>query len=114
MYPCSGSERTLYQNFLALPILVVLLNTVFEKSSVFEAANAPLSAYIAVLLTYFAGVALSFTGMSLRTDISATLFTILGIVCKMASTLLKRQCPCVSTTELSGPAITQVDKIAVN
>ena len=62
-YPCSGSERTLYQNFLALPILVVLLNTGFEKSSVFEAANAPLSAYVAVTLTSFADVALSFTGI---------------------------------------------------
>jgi solute carrier family 35 len=87
-YPCSGSERTLYQNFLALPILVVLLNVGAEKHSVLEAANAPQSAWLAVVLTCFAGAALSFTGMSLRTELSATLFTVLGIVCKMASTLL--------------------------
>jgi GDP-mannose transporter len=87
-YPCSGSERTLYQNFLALPILVILLNVGAEKHSVLEAANAPQSARLAVVLTCFAGAALSFTGMSLRTELSATLFTVLGIVCKMASTLL--------------------------
>ena len=45
-YPCSGSERTLYQNFLALPILVVLLNTGFEKSSVLK-QRTPHSAYVA-------------------------------------------------------------------
>jgi len=87
-YPCSGSERTLYQNFLALPILVVLLNVGVEKYSMAEAVNAPKSAWIAVVMTCFAGAALSFTGMSLRTEFSATLFTVLGIVCKMASTLL--------------------------
>ena len=87
-YPCSGSERTLYQNFLALPILVILLNVGAEKHSVLEAANAPQSAWLTVVLTCFAGAALSFTGMSLRTELSATLFTVLGIVCKMASTLL--------------------------
>ena len=87
-YPCSGLERTLYQNVLALPILVVLLNVGAEKYSVFEATKAPHGAYMAVILTCFAGAALSFTGMSLRTELSATLFTVLGIVCKMGSMLL--------------------------
>ena len=87
-FPCSSSERTLYQNFLALPMLVALLISGIERHNVFEATTAPLSAYMAVLFTCFAGAALSFTGMSLRTELSASLFTILGIVCKMASTLL--------------------------
>jgi GDP-mannose transporter len=87
-YPCSGSERTLYQNFLALPVLFLLLSVGAEKHSVLEAARAPQSAWLAVVMTCFAGAALSFTGMSLRTELSATLFTVLGIVCKMASTLL--------------------------
>lgn len=87
-YPCSGSERTLYQNFLALPILIVLLNIGVEKYGVLEAAHAPQSAWIAVVSTCFAGTALSFSGMSLRTELSATMFTILGILCKMGSTLL--------------------------
>ena len=40
-YPCSSSERTLYQNVLALPILVILLNVGVEKTSAFEAAARP-------------------------------------------------------------------------
>ena len=87
-YRCSGLERTLYQNFLALPSLVLFMTTGVEKHSIFEASTAPCSAYIAVILTCFAGAALSFAGMSLRTELSATAFTILGIVCKMASTML--------------------------
>ena len=87
-YPCSSSERTLYQNFLALPILVILLNVGVEKHAIFEASRAPQSAWLAVVTTCFAGAALSWTGMSLRTELSATSFTVLGIVCKMASTLL--------------------------
>lgn len=87
-YPCSGSERTLYQNFLALPILVLLLTTGVEKYSLFEVTGASQSAYIAVLVSCFAGATLSFTGMSLRSELSATSFTVLGIVCKMASSFL--------------------------
>lgn len=87
-YPCSSSERTLYQNFLALPFLAVLLIGGIEEHNVGEASQASQSAHIAVLLTCFAGAALSFSGMALRTELSATMFTILGIVSKMASTLL--------------------------
>ena len=36
----------------------------------------------------FADAALSFTGMSLMTELRATLCTVLDVVCKMASTLL--------------------------
>ena len=88
VYHCSALERTLYQNFLALPILVLFMTTGVEKYSLFEASTAPYSAYMAVILTCFAGAALSFTGMSLRTELSAASFTVVGIVCKMASTLL--------------------------
>lgn len=88
VYPCSVSERTLYQNFLALPFLIFLLAIGVEDTDIMQAKNAPKSAYIAVLLTCVAGAVLSFTGMSLRKELSATLFTVLGIVCKMASMLL--------------------------
>lgn len=87
VYPCTCSERTLYQNFLALPILAVFLIAGVEDRSVFEVSAEP-RAYIALVFTCIAGSALSFTGMSLRTELSATSFTILGIVCKMVSTLL--------------------------
>lgn len=87
-YPCSGAERTLYQNFLALPFLVGLLLFQFEEHSFSTVKEAPLSAYVALILTCFAGTGLSYTGMSLRTELTATLFTVLGIACKMASTML--------------------------
>ena len=87
-YKCSGSERTLYQNALALPILVIFLVLDFEEGGIPAAFAASLWTYIAVTLTCVAGAVLSYTGMSLRSELSATVFTVLGISCKMASTLL--------------------------
>ena len=87
-YPCSGSERTLYQNALALPILGIFLLLNFEEGGIPAAFHASLWTYIAVILTCIAGAVLSYTGMSLRSELSATVFTVLGISCKMASTLL--------------------------
>ena len=86
-YPCSGLERTLYQNVLALPLL--LLSSVFEPPYTSPAAlSHDTKAITAVILSCIAGTALSYTGMSLRSDLSATSFTILGIVCKIASSIL--------------------------
>jgi GDP-mannose transporter len=69
-----------------MPVLCVLL--AFEEYTLSEVSGASKDAYLAVVLTCFAGTVLSFTGMSLRSELSATSFTVLGIVCKMASTLL--------------------------
>ena len=43
---------------------------------------------MALGLSCLAGAALSFTGMSLRLELSAMMFTFLDIVCKMGSTFL--------------------------
>ena len=86
-HKCTGIERTLYQNLLAIPILLVPLLSPLEESSV-RAVDVGNRALIALGLSCIAGSVLSYTGMSLRTDLSATSFSILGIVCKMASTLL--------------------------
>ena len=86
-YPCSGLERTLYQNVLALPML--LLSGIFEPSGTFSSIlSADAKGLTAVILSCIAGTALSYTGMSLRSDLSATSFTVLGITCKMASAIL--------------------------
>ena len=87
-YPCSGSERTLYQNLFAAPILLMLMLAHIEDHSVSEVISASHGAHMAVASTCVAGAALSFTGMSLRSELTATQFTIMGIICKMASTLL--------------------------
>ena len=85
-HPCNRLERTLYQNTLALPFLAVPL--LIEGASFSDVVLAPRSAQIALALSCLAGTILSFSGMSLRSEMSATSFTILGITCKMGSTLL--------------------------
>jgi len=88
-YKCTGLEKTLYQNVLAIPILFVILlsplETVAARDSVTEWT---MRGNIALLLSCLAGASLSFAGMALRSEVSATAFTILGIFCKMASSLL--------------------------
>lgn len=87
-HSCSGLERTLYQNAYALPCLVLPLVAQVGDTGISELLSAPKSAHIALGLSCLAGAALSFTGMSLRLELTATMFTILGIVCKMGSTFL--------------------------
>ena len=88
-YECTGMERTLYQNALALPFLaVVLVSPLESRGAVGSVTKATFPALTALLLSCLAGTLLSFTGMTLRSELSATLFTVLGILCKMASCLL--------------------------
>jgi len=87
-HKCTGLERTLYQNTLALPVLLVTLLTPIEMFDPMSTGDADNSALVALGLSCIAGTILSYTGMSLRTDLSATSFSILGIICKMASALL--------------------------
>ena len=86
-YPCSDLERTLYQNFLALPLL--LLPSLLEKTDTLSLSTAAdQKGVVAVFLSCIAGAVLSYTGMSLRSNLSATSFTVVGIVCKIASAVL--------------------------
>lgn len=89
-FPCNGSERTLYQNALSLPFLsVIILFSPLESSyTSFLVKAGSEGAQIALFFSCIAGALLSFTGMTLRSELSATAFTILGIICKMASSLL--------------------------
>lgn len=87
-YECTGLERTLYQNTLTLPVLVVLLCSPLESIITVKHGEVEARALVAIVLSCIAGAILSYTGMSLRTDLSATSFTVLGILCKMASALL--------------------------
>jgi|TARA_B110000967_G_C18838673_1_gene538164 solute carrier family 35 protein len=89
VYKCTGLERTLYQNILAIPILFILMQTPMETSTAhdFFTQGTP-KGNLALLLSCLAGTSLSFSGMTLRSELSATAFTVLGIFCKMASSLL--------------------------
>jgi len=87
-FPCNGLERTLYQNVLALPFLIVLLASPIELSHSLRHVNMENGSLLAIFLSCLAGAILSYSGMSLRTELSATAFTVMGIVCKMGSSLL--------------------------
>jgi len=85
-YPASGWERTLYQNFFAggISCLGLLLS---PPTSVI-AANGSLFGWLVVLASCVVGGSLSYSGMSLRGEVTATMFTVLGVGCKMFSILL--------------------------
>lgn len=87
-HDCTGLERTLYQNSLALPVLLVSLLFSLEATGTVHIREVKNGAVIALGLSCVAGAILSYTGMSLRADLSATSFSILGIVCKMGSAFL--------------------------
>jgi len=88
-HKCTALERTLYQNVLAVPILFVAMQTKLETVTALDSVMAwTVRGNIALLLSCLAGASLSFAGMSLRSEMSATAFTVLGIFCKMASSLL--------------------------
>ncbi len=82
-YPCSGFERTLYQNALAVPILSLF--SVLDLGSTDSLLTSSVADIVILSLSCLAGTVLSYTGMSLRSELSATSFTVLGITCKMAS-----------------------------
>lgn len=88
-YDCNSLERTLYQNAGALPLLAIILVSPVERWSLREVFYLGTNAsYAALYLSCVAGTILSFTGMTLRSHMSATMFTVMGIVCKMASCFL--------------------------
>jgi len=88
-FECSGLERTLYQNAFAIPLLVLTVLSPLESNPAYKAvAEATSRAKIALVLSCLAGTSLSFSGMTLRSELSATAFTVMGIMCKMMSSLL--------------------------
>jgi len=85
-YPASGWERTLYQNFFAG--VVSCMGLIYSPPTTIIAANGNLMGWLVVLASCVVGGTLSFGGMSLRGDVTATMFTVLGVGCKMFSILL--------------------------
>lgn len=88
-YPCNGLERTLYQNGLATPMLALAFLTSSDGAHSVNEATARLTSETAgvamVLASCLAGLVLSYAGLSLRSEISSTAFTVLGVVCKMGA-----------------------------
>ncbi len=100
-YECTGLERTMYQNTLALPVILVSVPFSLEATGAGRIGEVKNGAVIALGLSCVAGAILSYTGMSLRTDLSATSFSVLGVVCKMGSAALNEIFVSKETNKLS-------------
>ena len=83
-HPANGMERTLYQNALATPVLALALAVGADGSgSASEAAGtlvSEITGLAMVLASCLAGLCLSYTGLSLRSEVSSTAFAVLGVV----------------------------------
>eukprot|EP00898_Chlorokybus_atmophyticus_P003723 jgi/Chlat1/4351/Chrsp29S04504 len=88
--PMHAWGRVLYQNTLALPILLCLFLIGGEYTTVGVASTKVYSmkAIVVVLASCICGAGLSWSAFSLRALVSATTFTVVGIVCKMATVLI--------------------------
>ena len=85
-HKCSGLERTLFQNLMAIPLILPVL--IFSDRRSLGVELLKLESAVPLFLSCIDGAILSFVGMSLRAELSATSFTVLGVTCKMASCVL--------------------------
>ena len=84
--PMKPWGRVLYQNLLALPLLLL----VFIVSGEYLVVGAPwdFKAIVVVTGSCACGCALCYTGFELRAMVSATTYTVIGIASKVASSLI--------------------------
>lgn len=90
----TGLERVLYQNGYAAPVLCAVAVLGIDGSSQAASGTAALRARswsaedaAAIGIPCLLGTVLSYAGLSLRSEITATAFTVAGVVCKLASIL---------------------------
>lgn len=79
--------QTYYQNILAVPFLLAMFLFLGE-SQVLKNTEWTLSAILFILLSCIAGLGMSFLSFHLRDMISATSFSIVGNMCKVATILV--------------------------
>ena len=84
--PMSTWTRVYYNNALSIPMAV--LSSIVAVGSVVFATTLTPSAICAVGVSCVVGVAISYAGFNLRCLVSATSFTIVGVVCKIITVLL--------------------------
>lgn len=78
--------RVYYNNMLSLPMAV--LSTFVMGNSKFLTIEWTAPAVGAILLASIVGVAISYAGFNLRKLLSATSFTVVGVVCKLLTVLI--------------------------
>jgi len=83
----SGWDAALMQNAFAAVFLALVWFVEAQREAV-APVEWTVGSTVIVLSTCIVGTLLSYTGMSLRSKMSATTFAVVGIVCKMVSILL--------------------------
>jgi GDP-mannose transporter len=85
--PMSTWTRVYYNNALSIP-MAILSSVVAGGSVVFAAGTLTFTAMCAVGVSCVVGVAISYAGFNLRSLVSATTFTVVGVVCKIITVML--------------------------
>mmetsp|Transcript_18733 Transcript_18733/g.39828 ORF Transcript_18733/g.39828 Transcript_18733/m.39828 type:complete len:342 (-) Transcript_18733:145-1170(-) len=83
--PMSTWTRVYYNNVLSLPMALMTLP---GGKGVFLTAEWTLASVAAVGMSCVVGLAISFAGFNLRKLVSATSFTVVGVVCKILTVLI--------------------------
>lgn len=86
--PMSTWTRVYYNNALGLPLAAVSCFATGGGELAFLRNEWTLGAVAALLLSCVVGIAISYAGFNLRNMISATSFTVVGVVCKLATVLI--------------------------
>jgi len=84
--PMSTWTRVYYNNALSIPM--ALLSDIWQGDTSFTKVDWTPSAVLAVSLSCVVGVAISYAGFNLRQLVSATSFTVVGVVCKLVTVLI--------------------------
>jgi GDP-mannose transporter len=84
--PMSTWTRVYYNNTLSLPMAVV--STLVLGDSKFLQHQWDLATVVSIGLSCVVGVAISYAGFNLRKSVSATSFTVVGVVCKLLTVLV--------------------------
>lgn len=85
--PMTNWGRVYYTNALALVPLMVVLPALNEQKVLFEIAWTP-SVFLPLILSCLVGVCMSHAAYMLREAVSATFFTIVGILCKVITVII--------------------------
>mmetsp|Transcript_65757 Transcript_65757/g.140676 ORF Transcript_65757/g.140676 Transcript_65757/m.140676 type:complete len:348 (-) Transcript_65757:77-1120(-) len=84
--PMSTWTRVYYNNTLSLPM--AMLSSLLTGNQKFLTMEWSLGAVAAVAMSCVVGIAISYAGFNLRKLLSATSFTVVGVVCKLLTVLI--------------------------
>ncbi|KAJ9517391.1 hypothetical protein QJQ45_016767 [Haematococcus lacustris] len=83
----SNWGRVYYTNLLSVPFMLALLPSLGEQTQLAAITWGP-QVLFPLVLSCLVGVCMSHSGYLLRDAVSATMFTLVGIICKIASVMI--------------------------